>query len=63
MVVTITSTSTEEEIETALKKLDEGREADNVRVNSGFDAHKYCGTIQLKEDPLETQKKWRDGWE
>ncbi len=28
-----------------------------------FDAHKFCGTIKLQEDPLEIQKKMRDEWE
>ena len=28
-----------------------------------IDLQKYCGTISLKEDPLELQKKWRDEWQ
>ena len=24
---------------------------------------KYCGILNLKEDPLTLQKKWRDEWE
>lgn len=29
----------------------------------GVDTHKYCGVIQLKEDPLAIQKRMRDEWE
>lgn len=28
-----------------------------------FDAHKYCGKIILKFNPLEIQKIFRDEWE
>ena len=28
-----------------------------------LDAYKYCGTIQLKDDPLSIQKKIRNEWE
>jgi hypothetical protein len=28
-----------------------------------LDLKKYCGSISLKSDPLEMQKKWRDEWE
>jgi hypothetical protein len=27
------------------------------------DIEQFCGVINLKEDPLELQKKWRDEWE
>ncbi len=27
-----------------------------------LDIKKYCGTIRLKEDPIEIQKKSRDEW-
>jgi hypothetical protein len=37
--------------------------ADKLRVAKGVDTKKYCGTIKLKEDPLEIQKKMRDEWE
>ena len=29
----------------------------------GVNTLKYCGTIKLKRDPLEIQKKLRDEWE
>lgn len=29
----------------------------------GVDTHKYCGVLQLKEDPLAIQKRMRDEWE
>ena len=28
-----------------------------------IDIAKYCGVIDIKEDPLELQKNWRDEWE
>ena len=34
----------------------------NSQKKKGVDVHKYCGTIQLKEDALEIQKKLRDEW-
>ena len=27
------------------------------------DVKKYCGLIQLKEDPVSLQKQWRNEWE
>lgn len=35
----------------------------NSRSARKFDAYKYCGTIKLKEDPLEIQKRMRNKWE
>jgi len=32
------------------------------KKKKGIDLNKYCGTIELKEDPLKLQKKWRDEW-
>lgn len=29
----------------------------------GVDVQKYCGTIELKEDALEIQKKMRNEWD
>ena len=26
------------------------------------DLRRYCGSINLKEDPLSLQKKWRNEW-
>jgi len=28
-----------------------------------IDVKKYCGILNLKEDPVMLQKKWRDEWE
>jgi hypothetical protein len=33
------------------------------RGRKGVDVMKYCGLIQLKEDPVSLQKRWRDEWE
>jgi len=60
MVITINSTSTPEEIEQALKKLEKNN---NKESRKHFDAFKYCGVIKLKEDPLAIQKRMRDEWE
>ena len=38
------------------KKLSKGKDA-------GFDAKKYNGTLKLKGDALQIQKKLRDEWE
>ena len=35
----------------------------NKKGRKGIDLQKYCGAIQLKEDPLKLQKKWRNEWE
>ena len=60
MVVTITSSSSPEEIEQALKKL----KKNNTKASKKhFDAFKYCGVIKLKEDPLTIQKRMRNEWE
>jgi hypothetical protein len=31
--------------------------------HKSIDLSKYCGIIELKEDPLKIQKQWRDEWE
>jgi hypothetical protein len=31
--------------------------------SKGPDLKKYCGSITLKQDPIEMQKSWRDEWE
>lgn len=36
---------------------------DIITSEKHFDAYKYCGTIKLKEDPLEIQKRMRNEWE
>ena len=52
MTVVITSTSTPEEIQSALEQLEQ-----NYFEKEGkqFDAFAYCGVIKLKEDPLTIQ--------
>lgn len=30
------------------------------QIRKGIDLHKYCGKLNLKEDPLKLQKKWRN---
>lgn len=42
------------------KLLDELSKRKNPK---GIDTHKYCGTIQLKKDALEVQKKMRNEWD
>jgi hypothetical protein len=63
MIVTITSRSTKAEIAAAIKKLERGAVKRNRRGKKGFDANDFCGVIKLKEDPLASQKKWRNEWE
>ncbi len=47
----------DENIEQLKKKLE------NAQVNmKGIDAQKYSGTITLKEDHVEYQKRMRDEW-
>ena len=53
MVTVIKKGSDKKEIEEALSKL---------KSRKKFDAYKYCGTVKLKEDPLEIQKRMRDEW-
>jgi hypothetical protein len=55
MITTIEKGTSGEKIRQALKKRP-------AKIKSP-DLKKYCGSISLKEDPLELQKKWRDEWE
>jgi hypothetical protein len=55
MVTIIKKGTSSEKIKIALKKR-------QLKIK-GPDLKKYCGSISLKEDPLEMQKKWRDEWE
>jgi len=57
MVITINSNSSPEEIEIALNKLQSGG---LKKSKKHFDAHKYCGVIKLKENPLAIQKTMRN---
>lgn len=56
MVTTIKKGASKEEIHHLL-------ESHNKKSKNGIDVKKYCGVLNLKEDPLELQKKWRDEWE
>lgn len=53
MVVIIRKGSTSEQIARALNRL---------RRKKGFNALKYAGILELKEDPLKIQKALRDEW-
>jgi hypothetical protein len=55
MVITIKKGTSSDKIKIALKN--------RPIKTKGPDLKKYCGSITLKEDPLEMQKKWRDEWE
>lgn len=35
----------------------------SAQKKNKMDIRKYCGTLRLKEDPMEIQKKLRDEWE
>ncbi len=54
MVTVIKKGSDKKKIEKALSK---------IKGKKKFDAYKYCGTVKLKEEPLEIQKKMRHQWE
>jgi hypothetical protein len=56
MVIIIKKGATKDEIRSLL-------EAQKSETRKGVDIKKYCGIIQLREDPLNLQKKWRDEWE
>jgi hypothetical protein len=50
-------------IKKGTKKEDFDRKLSGLKNMKRFDAHKYCGIIKLKEDPLAIQKSMRDEWE
>ena len=56
MVTTIKKGATKEEIYTLLESHDK-------KIKKSLEVKKYCGILDLKEDPLDMQKKWRDEWE
>jgi len=37
-------------------------QSSHKKVRKEIDLKKYCGVINLPEDPLLIQKKWRDEW-
>lgn len=58
MVTTIKKGSSKEEIYALFEKL-----IKESKVSKGFDAYKFCGTVNFKEDGLKIQKQLRDEWE
>ena len=56
MVTVIKKGSDKESFDQVLKEL-------NQKENKGFNAKRFCGVIQFKEDPLLIQKRLRDEWE
>ena len=56
MVIVIKKGATRDEIRSLL-------ESQKSEPGKGVDIKKYCGIIQLREDPLNLQKKWRNEWE
>jgi len=56
MVTVIKRGASKEEIRSLLESHDK-------KARKGIDVKKYCGVLNLKEDPLELQKKWRNEWE
>jgi hypothetical protein len=57
MVTVIKSGASKEDIDRILES------HSNKKGKKGIDVKKYCGILDLKEDPLELQKKWRNEWE
>lgn len=55
MVSILKSGSKSDKIRTLLEGL-------NKSKSKGIDSSRFSGTIQLKEDPLQIQKKYRDEW-
>ena len=59
IMVTIIKKGTSKEKIKSLMKLRSKRKPARRKI----DLQKYCGTINLNEDPVKLQKKWRDEWE
>lgn len=57
MVVIIKKSDSKETLDRILTKLQSKRD------KKGVDTSKYCGVINLKEDPLKIQRMLRDEWE
>ena len=57
MVVVIKKGDSIEKINKLLAKLQA------KAAKKGVDTRKYCGTIKLKENPVEIQRKLRDEWD
>jgi hypothetical protein len=55
MVTVIKKSSDKESFDQVLKEL-------NQKENKGFNAKRFCGVIQFKEDAQRIQKRLRDEW-
>ena len=58
MVTIVKKGASKKEINTLFQRLI--RES---KINKGFDAYKFCGTVRFKEDGLNIQKQLRDEWQ
>lgn len=56
MVVVLKPDADKQEIERLRKRLE-------IKKPKGVDTRKFCGILELNEDPLIIQKKMRDEWE
>ena len=56
MVTVIKRGSTKQEIKGKLKRF-------SNKKRNGIDLKKYCGVIELKENPLRLQKQWCNEWD
>ena len=57
MVTIIKSGTSKDKIKSLLARQKKGKKPKMINLQ------KYCGILNLKEDPLTLQKKWRDEWE
>jgi len=56
MITTIKKGSSVEKVREQYRKYKEA-------TKKGQDIQKFCGSIQLKKDPLKLQKEWRNEWQ
>ena len=54
MVLVLKPGATKQQMQSIDKKL---------QKKTSVNTKKYCGIIQLKQDPLDIQKQLRDGWQ
>lgn len=57
MVTIIKSGTSKNKIKSLLARQEKKKKPKMINLQ------KYCGILNLKEDPLTVQKKWRDEWE
>jgi len=60
MVIVIKRGMTKKQVDALLSKLRTGRRKRKKRPLP--DIHQFVGTIKLKENPLQIQKRFRDEW-